>query len=72
MINEFETSLFFATTVSALSLAAVVSVQSFSADQAVQQAVAMPMIQMEQVEIVGQRVAPVAARMAPEQVALVR
>jgi hypothetical protein len=39
--------------------------QEFSAGPAVQQAVAMPTIQMEKVEIVGKR-------KAPEQVALVR
>ena len=65
MIKQFETALFFAATVSALALAAVVGMQEFSAGPAVQQAVAMPTIQMEKIEIVGQR-------RAPEQVALVR
>jgi hypothetical protein len=65
MIKQFETALFFAATVSALALAAVVGMQEFSAGPAVQQAVATPTIQMEKVEIVGKR-------RAPEQVALVR
>jgi hypothetical protein len=65
MIKQFETALFFAATVSALALAAVVGMQEFSAGPVVQQAVAMPTIQMEKVEIVGKR-------RAPEQVALVR
>jgi len=65
MIKQFETALFFAATVSALALAAVVGMQEFSAAPAVQQAVAMPTIQMERIEIIGQR-------RAPEQVALVR
>ncbi len=72
MIKKFETTLFFATTVSALALAAVVGIQEFSAGSAVQQAVSMPTIQMERIVIVGERVAPVAQRRAPEQVALVR
>ena len=71
MIKSFETTLFFAATVSALALAAVVGIQEFSAGPAVQQAVAMPMIQMERIEIVGERVATAKHR-APEQVALVR
>jgi hypothetical protein len=54
---KLETALFFATTVCALALAAVVGIQEFSAGPTVQQAVAMPMIKMETVEIVGQRVA---------------
>lgn len=72
MIKKFETTLFFATTVSALALAAVVGVQEFSAGPAVQQAVAMPLIKLETVEIVGQRFVPTAKHQAPEQVALVR
>ncbi len=72
MITKFETTLFFAATVSALALAAVVGVQELSAGPAVQQAVTMPTIQMERVVIVGERVAPTAKRTAPEQVALVR
>ncbi len=54
---KLETTLFFATTVSALALAAVVGIQEFTAGPTVQQAVAMPIIKMETVEIVGQRVA---------------
>ena len=53
---KLETALFFATTVCALALAAVVGIQEFSAGPTVQQAV-MPIIKMETVEIVGQRVA---------------
>ena len=54
---KLETALFFVTTVCALTLAAVVGIEEFSAGQTVQQAVAMPIIRMETVEIVGQRVA---------------
>ena len=54
---KLETVLFFASTVCALALAAVVGIQEFSVGPTVQQAVAMPMIKMEMVEIVGQRVA---------------
>ncbi len=72
MIKKFETTLFFATTVGALALAAVVGLQEFSAGPTVQQAVAMPIIQLEKVEIVGERIAPTARHRAPEQVALVR
>jgi hypothetical protein len=54
---KLETALFFVTTVCALALAAVVGIQEVSAGPTVQQAVAMPMIKMETVEIVGQRVA---------------
>ena len=72
MIKKFETTLFFAATVSSLALAAVVGVQEVAAGPAVQQAVEMPMIQMERIVIIGERVAPTAGRMAPEQVALVR
>lgn len=72
MIKKFETTLFFAATLSALSLAAAVSVQELSAGPAVQQAVTMPTIELERVVIVGERVAPTARRTAPEQVALVR
>lgn len=68
MIKQFETTLFFAATVSALALAAVIGVQEFSASPSVAQAVAMPTFQLETVEIVGQR----AKHLAPEQVALVR
>lgn len=69
MMKSFETTLFFATTVAALSLAAVVGVQEFRATSDVQQAVAMPLIQLEAVEIVAAR--QVIAQ-APEQVSLVR
>lgn len=69
MMKSFETTLFFATTVAALSLAAVVGVQEFRATSDVQQAVAMPLIQLEAVEIVAER--QVIAQ-APEQVSLVR
>ena len=69
MIKPFETTLFFAATVSALALAAVIGIQEFSASPAVAQAVTMPTFQLETVEIVGQR-AP--KQLAPEQVALVR
>ena len=72
MIKKFETTLFFAATLGALSLAAAVSVQELSAGPAVQQAVTMPTIELERVVIVGERVAPTARRTAPEQVALVR
>lgn len=72
MIKKFETTLFFATTVAALALTAVVGIQEFSAAPAVQQAVSMPLIKLEPVEIVGVRPAPTARRLAPEQVALVR
>ena len=72
MIKKFETTLFFAATVSALALAAVVGIQEMSAGPAVQEAVTMPTIQMERIVIVGERVAPTARRTAPEQVALVR
>ena len=72
MIKKFETTLFFATTVSALALAAVVGVQELATGAAVQQAVSMPTIQMERIVIVGERAVPVARRTAPEQVALVR
>ena len=72
MIKKFETALFFAATASALALAAVVGVQEIAAGPAVQQAVTMPTIQMERVVIIGERVAPTARHMAPEQVALVR
>lgn len=71
MIKKFETTLFFATTVAALALTAVVGIQEFSAGPAVQQAVAMPIIKLEPVEIVGERPAPTARQKAPEQVALV-
>ena len=53
---KLETALFFVTTVCALALAAVVGIEEFSAGPTVQQAVAMPIIKMETVEIVGQRV----------------
>jgi hypothetical protein len=56
MIKRLETALFFAATVSALALAAVVGIQEFSAGPTVQQAVAMPLIKLETVEIVGERV----------------
>ncbi len=72
MIKKFETTLFFATTVAALSLTAVVGIQEFSAAPAVQRAVSMPLIKLEPVEIVGVRPAPTARTLAPEQVALVR
>ncbi len=72
MIKTLESTLFFVSTVAALSLAAVVGIQEFSASSAVQQAVTMPTIQMERIEVVGERVVPTAKRMAPEQVALVR
>ena len=72
MIKKFETTLFFAATVSALALAAVVGIQELSAGPAGQQAVTMPMVEMERIVIVGERVAPAARRTAPEQVALVR
>lgn len=72
MIKHFETTLFFASTVAALALAAVLGVQEFSAAPAVQQAVAMPMIQLETIEVVGDRAALIARHQAPEQVALVR
>lgn len=72
MIKQFETTLFFAATVAALALAAVLGVQEFSASQTVQQAVAMPLIQLETVEIIGDRAALTAKHRAPEQVALVR
>ena len=72
MIKKFETTLFFAATVSALALAAVVGVQEIAAGPSVQHAVAMPTIQMERVVVVGERVALTAKRTAPEQVALVR
>jgi hypothetical protein len=61
-MTKLETALFVVTTVCALALAAVVGIQEFSAGPTVQQAVAMPMIQMETVEIVGQRVASHADR----------
>ena len=69
MIKPFETTLFFAATVSALALAAVIGVQEFSASPSVAQAVTMPTLKLETVQIVGQRVAKY---LAPEQVALVR
>jgi hypothetical protein len=72
MITKFETALFFATTASALALAAVVGIQELRVGPAVQQAIAMPTIQLERIEIVGQRAAPMATQKAPEQVALVR
>lgn len=72
MIKKLESTMFFVSTLAALSLVAVVGVQEFSASPAVQQAVSMPMIQMERVEVVGERVVPTAKRTAPEQVALVR
>lgn len=72
MIKKFETTLFFAATVSALALAAVVGVQEMAVGPVVQQAVETPTIQMERIVIVGERVAPTARRTAPEQVALVR
>jgi hypothetical protein len=72
MIKKFESTLFFAATVSALALAAVVGIQEMSAGPAVQEAVTMPTIQMERIVIVGERAAPTARRTAPEQVALVR
>ena len=62
MIKRLETALFFAVTVSALALAAVVGIQEFSAGPTVQQAVAMPLIKLETVEIVGERVASHADR----------
>ena len=72
MIKGLETTLFFATTVAALSLTAVVSIQEFSAAPAVQHAVSMPLIKLDPVEVVGVRPAPTARTLAPEQVALVR
>ncbi|MEP6609761.1 MAG: hypothetical protein ABJA83_13945 [Burkholderiaceae bacterium] len=72
MIKQFETTLFFATTVGALALAAVLGVQEFSAGPSVQQAVAMPMVQLEAVQIIGHRGAQTAVQQAPEQIALVR
>ncbi|MDQ3187994.1 MAG: hypothetical protein M3Q28_03705 [Pseudomonadota bacterium] len=72
MITKLETTLFFAMTVSALTLAAVVGIQEFSAAPAVQHAVSMPLIKFDPVEIVGVRHAPTARTLAPEQVALVR
>ena len=72
MITKFESTLFFAATVSALALAAVVGVQEMAVGPAVQQAVAMPTIQMERIVVVGERVARTARHPAPEQVALVR
>lgn len=72
MIKKFETTLFFATTVAALALTAVVGIQEFSAAPAVQHAVSMPLIKLAPVEIVGVRPAPTARTPAPEQVALVR
>lgn len=72
MIKKLETTLFFATTVAALALTAVVGIQEFSAAPAVQQAVAMPIIRLEPVVIVGTRPTPSARQQAPEQVALVR
>lgn len=72
MIKHFETTLFFATTVAALALAAVLGVQEFSVAHAVQQAVTTPIIQLETIEVVGNRAALIATLQAPEQVALVR
>jgi uncharacterized membrane protein YfbV (UPF0208 family) len=72
MIKKFESTLFFAATVSALALAAVVGVQEMAVGPAVQQAVTMPTIQMEGIVVVGERVARTARHTAPEQVALVR
>lgn len=66
-MKKIETTLFFGATVSALTLVAIIGLQEFSVGSAVQQAVALPIVKLEAVEIVGKR--PV---QAPEQVALVR
>ena len=62
MVSRLETTLFFAATVSALALAAVVGIQEFSVGPTVQQAVAAPVVKLEAVEIVGERVASRAER----------
>lgn len=74
MIKKFETTLFFAATVSALALAAVIGLQEFSAGQTLQQAIDAPIVKLEAVEIVAERLPATVAtrRQAPEQVALVR
>ncbi len=72
MTKYLETTLFFGTTVSALALAAVIGLQEFSASPAVQEAIAAPIIQLEAVEIVAERLPATAQSQAPEQVALVR
>ncbi len=74
MITKFETTLFFGMTVSALALAAVIGLQEFAAGPSVQQAIAAPIIKLEAVEIVAERLPATATAgyRAPEQVALVR
>ena len=57
MVSRLETTLFFAATVSALALAAVVGIQEFSVGPTVQQAVAAPVVKLEAVQIVAERVA---------------
>lgn len=71
-MKKIETTAFFAMTVAALTLTAVVGIQEFSVGRSVQQAVAMPLIKFETVEIIGERPAATAKQRAPEQVALVR
>lgn len=67
MTTRFETTLFFATTVSALALAAVVGLQEFQALPPVQQAVTVPVIKLETVEIVAKRLPPAAVATAGRQ-----
>ena len=62
MVTRLETALFFAATVSALALAAVVGIQEFSVGPTVQRAVAAPVVKLEAVQIVGERVASRADR----------
>lgn len=56
MIARLETALFFAATVTALALAAVLGIQEFTVGPIVQQAVATPIVKLEAVQIVGERV----------------
>jgi hypothetical protein len=73
MTSKLESTLFFAVTVSALSLAATIGVQELTAGRAVQDAVAAPVIKLEAVQITAQRrpAAAVVIAQAPEQVALI-
>ena len=74
MTSKVESMLFFAATVSALTLAATIGVQELSAGRAVQDAIAAPVIKLEAVQITAQRQPAKAAviAQAPEQVALIR
>jgi hypothetical protein len=62
MTARLETMLFFAASVTALALAAVVGIQEFTVGPSVQQAVAAPIVKLETVQIVGERVASRADR----------